>query len=200
MYLAESSPLTTPAENDAPPVQAVTDYARALRAIGQDLSALFPKTIEIDTDGVAFKARGRSHANPFHQIRPPALKRLWSKLFGKERAADTADDGQAFARNYSWEDIERLDQLYSAHRSGHSKRPDNYSLPERLRMMGAIVNTRKGRLKQLRKDRDRLTVDYWDTQGTLQSAKLTTVILYRNQHIDLATGDAPKELWEGYDF
>jgi hypothetical protein len=200
MHLAESSPLTAPAETDAPPVQEVTDYARALRAIGQDLSALFPKTVEIDTDGVGFKARGRSHANPFHQIRPPALKRLWSKLFGKERPAGCADDGQAFARNYSSEDIEHLDQLYSAHRAGHSKRPDNYSLPERLRMMGAIVNTRKGRLKQLRKDGDRLTVDYWDGQGKLQTAKLTTVILYRNEHLDLATADAPKELWEGYDF
>jgi hypothetical protein len=107
-----------------------------------------------------------------------------------------------FTRTYSPEEIERLDRLYSANRSGHGKRPDNYSLAERLRMMGAIVKSRKGRLKQLRKDGDHFFLEYWDQDGRLQTANLTTVILYRNEQPQLSPDgtDAPKELWEGYDF
>jgi hypothetical protein len=68
--------------------------------------------------------------------------------------------------------------------------------------MGGIVNSRQGRLKQLRKNADRLFADYWDQDGKIQTAKLTTVILYRNQQSHDSQGNAalPKELWEGYDF
>lgn len=67
--------------------------------------------------------------------------------------------------------------------------------------MGAIVDKKNGSLKRLHKEADRLFVEYWDTQGQLQSAKLTTVIFYRNhQIVDPRRQNAPAELWEGYDF
>jgi hypothetical protein len=68
--------------------------------------------------------------------------------------------------------------------------------------MGGIVNSRQGRLKQLRKNADQFFAEYWDPTGKLQTAKLTTVILYRNQYPRDAQYNpaAPKELWEGYDF
>jgi hypothetical protein len=203
MYLGEPSTIArsaSTAHDSAPPV---ADYARALRAIGQDLTDLFPRILEIDTDGVNFEARGESHANPFHQIKEHSFKRLWNKLFGKDLAPEPMkpESAAAFHRVYSPADIERLDQLYSANRSGQSKRPDNYSLPERLRTMGSIVESRKGRLKQLRKDADHFFVDYWDQDGRIQTARLTTVILYRDQQSYLSQNrSAPRELWEGYDF
>ena len=199
MNLAE----TTSSAMSNLPGRALTDYARALRAIGQDLTDLFPKVLEIDTDGVNFEARGQSYANPFQQVRERGFKRLWNRLFGKNATAlsDTPEPISAtFARTYSPDDIERLDRLYSAKRTGRRTRPDNYSLAERLRTMGGIVNSRKGRLKQLRKNADQLFADYWDQNGKIQTAKLTTVILYRNQHDSQASPPAPKELWEGYDF
>jgi hypothetical protein len=205
MHLAET---TEPATSNPPahePAVAVADYARALRAIGQDLTDLFPKVLEIDPDGVNFEARGQSYANPFQQVRDRGFKRLWNKLFGKNTTAqsDTPEPITAtFARTYSPDDIERLDRLYSANRTGRRARPDNYSLAERLRTMGGIVNSRKGRLKQLRKNADQLSAEYWDQNGKIQTAKLTTVILYRNQqrHDSQSNPRAPKELWEGYDF
>ena len=205
MYLAETAASTTSTPPGHEPTPALADYARALRAIGQDLSDLFPKVLEIDTDGVNFEARGQSHANPFHRVRERSFKRLWKKLFGKDATAESTTPeltSAAFTRSYCAEDIERLDQHYSANRSGQQKRPDNYSLAERLRTMGGIVNSRKGRLKQLRKNADRLFADYWDQDGKIQTAKLTTVILYRNlqRHDSQSNSPAPKELWEGYDF
>jgi len=205
MYLTETSATPTTTLKTHEPTAAFTDYARALRAIGQDLTELFPKVLEINTDGVNFEARGQSHANPFHQIRERSFRRLWNKFFGKDSETELRapqSTGAAFTRGYSPSDIERLDQLYSANRSGQSQKPDNYSLAERLRTMGSIVKSRKGRLKRLRKDADCLFVDYWDEDGKIQTAKLTTVILYRNQR-QYPSSDgarAPKELWEGYDF
>jgi len=67
--------------------------------------------------------------------------------------------------------------------------------------MGAIVDKKNGALKRLHKEADRLFIEYWDAQGQLRSAKLTTVIFYRNQqHTDPRRQNAPTELWEGYDF
>jgi len=201
MYPAESSPAPAALANHEP--APVVDYARALRAIGQDLTELFPRMLEIDTDGVNFEARGQSHANPFHQVRQRSFKYLWHKLFGRSAGSEPAtmnSGALSFTRTYSPQDLERLDQFYSANRSGQSKRPDNYSLAERLRTMGGIVKARKGRLKQLRKDADHLFVDYWDQDGNIQTAKLTTVILYRNRSLSQNGADEPKELWEGYDF
>ena len=177
------------------------DYSRVLRAIGQDLTELFPKTLVIETDGTNFTAYGKSHPNPFHRVRKSAFKNIWEKLTGDAPEPDplsydcSADD---FQRTYTPADIDRLDQLFSANRTGQVARPDSYSLAERLRTMGSIVNSRSGRLQRLRKDADNFFADYLDQLGELRTAKLTTVILYRNQQD--SAGSAPKELWEGYDF
>jgi hypothetical protein len=180
------------------------DYARALRAIGQDLTEIFPKNLVIETDGTNFDARGESHSNPFHRVPESAFKKFLNRMFGRKPAtADTGTEAApTFARHYTADDIERLDRLYSAKRSpGIRKRPDNYSLAERLRTMGGIVKAKKGRLKQICKTADQFVAEYWDVDGKLRSAKLTTVIMYRNQSDDSpANASQPRELWEGYDF
>jgi hypothetical protein len=192
---------TAEAKCIADAVHAKIDYSRPLRAIGQDLTDLFPKILVIETDGTNFTARGTSHPNPFQRVKKSAFKNIWQTLTGGPPAPDPlalesgADD---FQRSYAPADIDRLDQLFSANRTGQVTRPDSYSLPERLRAMGRIVTSRGGRLQRLRKDGDSFFADYWDQKGDLRTAKLTTVILYRNQQ--RSDVSAPKELWEGYDF
>src|SRR5688572_15097317 len=156
-------------------MHAKVDYSRALRAIGQDLTALFPRILVIETDGTNFTARGKSHPNPFHRVRKSAFKNIWEKLTGDAPEPDPlsyecgADD---FQRTYTPADIDRLDQLFSANRTGLVARPDSYSLAERLRTMGSIVNSRNGRLQRLRKDADNFFADYLDQLGELRTAKL----------------------------
>ena len=175
-------------------------YALALRVVGQDLAQLFPRVLEIETDGTVFEARGESHPNPFETIQEGFFARAWNKLRGIEPARPAATTS-SFSRRYEPAEIERLDQLNRAHRLDNFRRADIYSLAERLRTMGAIVDGKNGRLKHLRKDADHLVVEYWDRQNQLQSAKLTTVILYRNQQqLDQQRRNGPSELWEGYDF
>jgi len=175
-------------------------YALALRVVGQDLAQLFPRVLEIETDGTVFEARGESHPNPFETIQEGFFARAWNKLRGIAPARP-ATATSSFSRRYEPAEIERLDQLNRAHRLDNFRRADIYSLAERLRTMGAIVDGKNGRLKHLRKDADHLVVEYWDRQNQLQSAKLTTVILYRNQQqLDQQRRNGPSELWEGYDF
>ena len=175
-------------------------YAVALRVVGQDLAQLFPRVLEIETDGTVFEARGESHPNPFETIQEGFFARIWHKLRGIAPIQPAAA-AASFSRRYELAEIERLDQLNRVHRSDNFRRADIYSLAERLRTMGAIVDGKNGRLKHLRKDADHLVVEYWDRQNLLQSAKLTTVILYRNQQqLDHQRRGGPSELWEGYDF
>lgn len=176
------------------------DYAFVLRVIGQDLSQLFPRVIEIDTDGTSFEARGESHPNPFETVRAGLLTQTLNKLRGIE-PEEAAATPASFTRRYGPTEIEEIDQLNRAHRSENFRRADIYSLPERLRTLGAMVNAKGGRLKHLHKEADRFVVEYWDGQGQVQTLKLTTVILYRNQRqLDQQRHRGRDELWEGYDF
>lgn len=175
----------------------------ALRVIGQDVATFFPRTLEITTDGSSFEARGECHPNPFEAVRENFLNRIWRRVSGNTRLAisESAEPPACFSRSYDAAEIDRLDQVSSSNRGEHTRRADAYSLPERLRTMGAIVDKKKGHLKVLRKDRDRLSIEYWDSQDKLQTAKLTTVIFYRNHQRDNRRHHgAPAELWEGYDF
>ena len=182
---------------------ATATYGKILRVIGQDIAGFFPRTLEITTNGVSFEAQGQCHPNPFEAVKASFLNRIWRRVARKASTA-TPDEAQppvCFARSYDAVDIERLDQLYSANRGENTRRADAYSLSERFRTMGAIIDNKNGSLKRLHKEADRLFVEYWDAQGQLQSAKLTTVIFYRNQQqADPRRQNAPAELWEGYDF
>ena len=203
MLLAEDTITATAKAAANDPVEATVDYSRALRAIGQDLTDLFPKILELEIDGASFVVRGQSHPNPFQHYRKSTYKNVWRKLIAKKADAEPMAAEPAavsFERTYAPADIDRLDIVYSAHRTGHLGRPDSYSLAERLRAMGGIVNSRRGRLKRLSKNADKLFMEYWDQNGEIQTAKLTTVILYRNPQDQLSHSATPKELWEGYDF
>ena len=185
------------------PILATANYGKALRVIGQDLAGFFPRILEVETDGVNFEAHGECHPNPFEAVRETFLNRIWRSMSGKASAAVAEEPRPpaCFARSYDAAEIDRLDRLHSANRGDNSRRADAYSLSERLRTMGAIVDNKNGRLKRLHKQADRLFIEYWDPQGQLQSTKLTTVIFYRNhQGFDGRRQTAPAELWEGYDF
>ena len=204
MLSAEDVTAATPITLADEPAPGIIDYSRVLRAIGQDVTVLFPKTLEIEIDGAIFVARGQSHPNPFQQqSRKASCKNVWRKLIGRKAEAEPVGlepSAPGFQRTYTVTDIERLDKLYSANRTGQVARPDSYSLAERLRVMGGIVDSRKGRFKYLRKTADNLFVEYWDQNGDIRSAKLTTVIMYRNPQDQPSSSTTPKELWEGYDF
>ena len=161
------------------------EYARALRVIGQDLADLFPERVEIETAGGKFIVRGERREKSQHMVKNgsvtvPGLK----KLLRRNGVADPADTSLSivpFARTYRAEDINRLEEGGILHRKVGDDKPDLYSLSERLRMIGRIVDASGGKLTKLFKDGNTAVFHYQDKSGETHREELSNLTLYKLQ-------------------
>ncbi len=163
-------------------------YARALRAIGQDLAGLFPERLEIERCGQEFVARGCGRANPLPSEgileKSSVLRNIWHQLTRPSPKTDVFPPPPRcaeFVRTYTSRDIRRLDETGATHRRALSERPDLYSLEERLRMIGKILDEKKGELVKLSQDSNTVTFQYLDEDGHLHSESCSTLELYKLQ-------------------
>jgi hypothetical protein len=180
-------------------------YARALRAIGQDLSGIFPQSLEIRAQGGNFEVVGRHAARsgtgkgaPKDQL----LGKLRAKFLGeasppeaKEEPAPLVD----FRRTYSAADIQRLDEAGRNHRMDEKALPDIYSLGEVLRMVGRIIDSNGKRLQKVSRDNFGVRFEYEDDSGQARSGELSSLQLYKLQqqyHAERGTF-VPVDNWKG---
>lgn len=157
-------------------------YACALRVIGQDVAELFPESLTIELSGDNFVARGcgRTELSPSKTNREGCPTRtIWQKL--TQRPPKTQPSSSTFMRSYSPDDINRLDEIGRARRTNPAQRPDLHSLPERLRMIGRIVDEKNGELVNLTDDGNSVTFRYRDTQGEIHSEEYSNLTLYKLQ-------------------
>ncbi len=163
------------------------ECAHVLRVIGQDLADLFPEQLEIEVSGGEFVARGRSRANlrtPPKNEKPSALRNVWGKLSrssSKTPDAPSAPSQSEFVRTYTPKDIKRLDESGAARRRGTSEKPDLYSLEERLRMIGRIVDEKNVELVKLIHDSNTVSFYYRGEDGQMHSESCSTLELYKLQ-------------------
>lgn len=151
-------------------------YARALRAIGQDLADLFPHDLEIEVNGEELIARGQGMAEE------NLLRKVWNKLVGQDRdIVQWQLSFVPFVRTYSQEDIDRLDKSGSNRRNVVTEIPDIYSLGERLRTVGRIVDMKGAQLVKLSKNLNNLVLQYRDKRGQIYGEEYTTFALCRIQ-------------------
>jgi hypothetical protein len=161
-------------------------YARALRAIGQDLADLFPELLEVEVTGDRFavrcQARDKGQYSGRSGATTPATKG-WKNLLCRKGVADPvgASSLVPFARSYTAEDINRLEEGGALHRRSSEDKPDLYSLSERLRMIGRIIDANGGKLIKLSKDRNTVTFDYQDKSGETHRQELSNLSLYKLQ-------------------
>jgi hypothetical protein len=157
-------------------------YAHALRAIGQDLSDLFPECLEIEMTGENFVARGLSRPGI------PASKNNdeWRAVRTiREKSSQPSPEAQAsrspFVRTYTPDAINKLDAKGRARRATSAQRPDLDSLAERLRMIGRIVDEKNAELVKLCHDTNSVTFQYRDRQGEIHSEEYSTLTLHKLQ-------------------
>jgi hypothetical protein len=161
-------------------------YARSLRVIGQDLADLFPELVEVEVKGDRFivrcQARDKSQYSGRSGAITPATKR-WKNLLCRKSVADPVDASSMvpFARSYTAEDINRLEERGTLHRRSSEDKPDLYSLSERLRMIGRIIDANGGKLIKLLKDRNTVIFDYQDEGGETHRQELSNLSLYKLQ-------------------
>ena len=198
--------------------QAQGYYARALRAIGQDLLNLYPEDVEIETHGKDFVARGHCARKRIEGERPkaerPGVKSFYDKylnrdlhtLFPKSEAevipeanADPQAEIIEFSRTYSPDDIDRLDEAGLKHKTGMNRLPDARSLGESLRTVGRLIDVNKCQLTLLKKEQDHVEVEYLDANDQRQNKKLTLLELYKLQQRYYANRGSfsPTDLWKG---
>jgi hypothetical protein len=181
-------------------------YARALRAIGQDLSSLFPQSLEITLRGINFEVVGRYVPRDAGEKGAQRDTHLLDKLrnkFTRDPSAvapmDTPMGPIPFNRTYTPADIDGLDEIGSNQRHGPNSAPDIYSLGEMLRMVGRIVDSNGKRLHKLSRDSYGVSFEYEDGAGEVHKGELSSLQLYKlqQQYYGERGTFVPIDKWEG---
>jgi len=181
----------------------VLDYARALRAIGQDLSKLMPHSLElevVDNDFIVHGQGSAAQSRVAENTNPSVWQRLRNTV-GQREPQQSAPLLIPFEPKYTPEDVTRLDEAGAARRRGPDKPPEISGLAEKLRLIGRIVNAQSGRLAKVVDDMDSVTVEYYDEQGEFHSEKYSMLALYKiqqNFYGERGTFD-PMDPWRGFD-
>jgi hypothetical protein len=155
--------------------------ARALRVIGQVLADLHIDEFELDKDGDEFTvyAQARALRKAPARIKLGALlQRLQDKYLGVRAGVPRAPRASAALQlHYTAADIERLDCEHQIRSLTDGRKPDPYSLPELLRLVGSYVD-RRGRLVRLAKGQEQLTLRYLTDRGEMKIEDHTIASFY----------------------
>jgi len=163
-------------------------HARAFRAIGQDLADLLPDSMTIEPDGDKFLVHGMCNRARLESQESNGGWNTLRKVGAKLRAGimrppigEPELDLTPFTRSYQAEDIERLDARGNQNRYGAGGLPEIYSLAERLRTIGKVIDGHQGRLGKIFKDLHHIVFEYRDSDDNLRKVELDNTQLYRLQ-------------------
>ena len=161
-------------------------YARALRVIGQDLAALLPENLAIELHGEDFVANGLCAKGRVEEQAGSAwtgVKKLVDRVGDIIRVQNHEPNLEfvPFSRTYKLDDIERLDREQSNHRGDDTGLPDIYSLGERLRTIGKVIDAQNGRVVKIFKDLHQIMFEYRDSEGNSRKEELSNTELYQLQ-------------------
>ena len=159
-------------------------HARALRAIGQDLADLLPENVTIEPAGDNFSAHGMCSRRRLESAEATGFKKIGVKLRAgilKPAAGEPDLDLAPFVRNYDAGAIDRLDEQGNRRRIGASGMPEIYSLGERLRTIGKVIDGHNGQLIRIYKDLHQINFEYRDGDGNSRKVELDNTQLYRLQ-------------------
>jgi hypothetical protein len=132
------------------------DYARHLRAIGQDLEALHFSHFNLELTGDVYLVLVRSddrteNSNPLRRISRSRLQRLWRHRMpphtvghAEPYAVSPSQTGKRL--RYSLQDLDRIEREQRAKRRQQSGSADGHRLSQLLRTVGDMVGRKGERL------------------------------------------------------
>ena len=176
------------------------DYAGALRAIGQDVADLLPLYLEIEVTNNQFLVRGRGLAERTQGMDKSIenfLRKVWNMMIRHDPAADILQwqlCSVPFARTYTQEDIRRRNENSSTRRKSVTDMPDVYSLGERLRIVGRMVDAKQSDLVRVSKSLSSVAFQYLDEHGQIHMEEYSASDLYRVQQEFYAKRDTSKPI------
>jgi hypothetical protein len=176
-------------------------HARALRVIGQDLADLMPENLAIELHGNEFVASGLCTKSRINGQSSTILKKLLDKAAAIIRVPAREPDLEfvPFNRTYNADDIDRLDRQGTNRRGAANGIPDIYTLGERLRTIGKVIDAHNGRIVRIFKDLHQIMFEYQDGQGSSRKEEMSNTELYQLQQRYAAGrgGATPNESGEG---
>jgi hypothetical protein len=162
-------------------------HARALRVIGQDLAVLVPESVTIELQDQAFVAQGLCTKSRMQESGASSLTTL-KKALGKMASAivrppmrEPELEFVSFSRTYRSDDIDRLDTQATQQRGRADAMPDIYTLGERLRTIGKVIDARNGRIVKIFKDLHQVVFEYLDAEGRSCKEEMNNTELYQLQ-------------------
>lgn len=163
-------------------------HARALRAIGQDLADLLPDSMTIEPDGDSFLVHGICNRARLQSQQAnggwSSLRKMGAMLRAgiiRPPIGEPDLDLTPFTRSYNAADIDRLDARGNQRRYDTGGLPEIYSLAERLRTIGKVIDSQNGRLGKIFKDLHHIIFEYQDGEDQLRKVELDNTQLYRLQ-------------------
>ena len=155
-------------------------YAGLLRPIGQTLDNLRIEsfTVVSDDDGfiVRDKTRNRSQITPREKAFLNELNGSFSASKAKQSALRLASG--VFEWHLTNADIERLEMAGRERRRDTEQTPDSHSISQILRIVGEMVDQKRGRLISVSKVESLITVEFLTTTGRLVSENYTLPMIY----------------------
>jgi hypothetical protein len=155
-------------------------YAQSLRSIGQMLDNLriesFSIIVNADDFVVRDKTRNRAQLTPRE-------KAFLAKLQSNHSAAqDKANARKLAAGIFEWQvtraDLEKLERQEQAKRQNDRLTPESHSLPQVLRVLGGIVDQKRGQLISVSKADQVVSLEYSSSVGQNVSEQYTLPVLY----------------------
>jgi hypothetical protein len=132
------------------------DYARHLRAIGQDLENLHLSTFNLEYTGDAYlvwiKSDDQSESNnPLFRISKNRLQKLWrskipARVVGHEESFALSSTQTGKRLRYSVQELDRIEREHRSRRRQQSGTADGHCLSQLLRTVGDVVGQRGERL------------------------------------------------------
>lgn len=174
------------------------DPAAALRVIGQELADLYPLILEIEVREDQFVVTGRGLPGPSQDNRAGnnILSKIWKSLIRHDPAIDLVEwqlNSVPFARTYSQADLSRSDHDRFKQRKAPGALPEIYSLGERLRIVGRMVQAKGGELVRLTKTLKSVAFQYRDQDGVVCSEEYSAEELFRIQRQDYSQREPRSE-------
>lgn len=155
-------------------------YAGLLRPIGQTLDHLSIDSFSVTTEDDGFivrdKTRNRTQLTPRERTFLNELGAAHAASFQKRDALRMAIG--VFEWHLTKEDIERLDVVARERRRETEQAPDSHSVSQILRMVGEMIDNRRGSLVSVSKVDDKVTVEFLSSSGQLISEDYTLAMIY----------------------
>ncbi len=172
-------------------------YARALRVIGQDLASLVPENIAIELQGDTFVAHGLCAKSRMEGVGCSSSSRALKKVLAcvaalvRPPVREPNLEFVPFTRTYRFADLKQLDESAAVRRDKLGGMPDIYTLGERLRTIGKLIDARHGKVIRIFKDLHQIVFEYQDPDGQARKEELNNTELYQLQQSYAARRGSP---------